>query len=65
MTGQDAEDAKHQLENLGFTDVAFNSVDPKHKEVILPLDWTVASVNPAPGTKVSADSSVVLNVNHK
>lgn len=62
VTGQNAELAKDQLENLGLTKVEYASANPKYSVVLLARNWTVTAVEPAPGTVVKSDDAVILKV---
>jgi hypothetical protein len=60
LTGMNAAVAEDQLRELGFTRIEFGSVDAADTVVIVPSNWTVVSVEPEPGSEISADSLVVL-----
>jgi beta-lactam-binding protein with PASTA domain len=62
LTGQNAKIAENKLEALGITDVEFASATPKYQNVFAPANWTVVSIEPAPGTAVSSSDTVVLKV---
>ena len=62
VAGQNAERIQKHLEALGLTDVSLSSANPKYSMVLLPENWTVVSIEPAPGTAVSADEPVVVKV---
>jgi beta-lactam-binding protein with PASTA domain len=62
VTGQNAEIAQKKLEDLGLTDVSLASANPKYSMVLLAKNWTVVSVEPAPGTVVKADDPVIVKV---
>jgi beta-lactam-binding protein with PASTA domain len=62
VTGQNAKIAEQSLERLGLSDVSLSSANPKYSVVLLPANWTVVSVEPPPGTLVSANDSVVVKV---
>ncbi|MCX2931344.1 PASTA domain-containing protein [Mycobacterium sp. CVI_P3] len=62
VTGQNAEIARARLEGLGLTNVELASANPKYSMVILAKNWTVVSIEPAPGTTVDAGSPVIVKV---
>jgi beta-lactam-binding protein with PASTA domain len=62
LTGQNAKIAENKLEALGITDVEFASATSKYQNVFAPANWTVVSIEPAPGTAVSSSDTVVLKV---
>jgi beta-lactam-binding protein with PASTA domain len=62
VTGQNAEIAQNSLEKLGLTRVRLSSANPKYSMVLLAANWTVVSVDPAPGTLVNSDDPVVVKV---
>lgn len=62
VAGQNAERVQKHLETLGLTDVSLSSANPKYSMVLLPENWTVVSIEPAPGTQVSADEPIVVKV---
>ena len=63
LTGQNANIAEDKLEALGLTNVTLSSANPKYTMVLLPEKWTVVSIEPAPGTTVSAADPVVVKSN--
>jgi beta-lactam-binding protein with PASTA domain len=62
LTGQNAKIAENKLEVLGITDVEFASATTKYQNVFSPANWTVVSIEPAPGSTVSSSDTVVLKV---
>jgi PASTA domain len=62
VVGQNAEIVRKRLEGLGLTDVNLSSANPKYSVVVLASNWTVVSIEPAPGTSVNADDPVVVKV---
>jgi beta-lactam-binding protein with PASTA domain len=62
LTGQNAKIAENKLTSLGISDVEFASATPKYQNVFSPANWTVVSIEPAPGTTVSSTDTVVLKV---
>lgn len=62
VVGQNAEIVRKNLEHLGLTDVNLSSANPKYSVVVLASNWTVVSIEPAPGTVVKADDPVVVKV---
>jgi hypothetical protein len=62
LTGQNAEIAQKKLEDLGLTDVSLPSANPKYSMVLLARNWTVVSVEAAPGTVVKANDLVIVKV---
>jgi beta-lactam-binding protein with PASTA domain len=62
LTGQNAKIAENKLTALGIADVEFASATTKYQNVFSPANWTVVSIEPAPGTTVSSTDTVVLKV---
>jgi beta-lactam-binding protein with PASTA domain len=62
LTGQNAKIAQNKLKALGFTNVELASATEKYQNVFVPANWTVVGIEPAPGTAVNADDTVVLKV---
>lgn len=62
VAGQNAEIVRKKLEGLGLTDVSLSSSNPKYSMVIMAANWTVVSIEPAPGTQVKSDGPVVVKV---
>jgi hypothetical protein len=62
VSGQNAEIVRKKLENMGLTDVNLSSANPKYSVVVLASNWTVVSIEPAPGTVVNANDPVVVKV---
>jgi PASTA domain len=62
VTGQNGKIAEQKLEDLGLTNVELSSANPKYSMVLLPANWTVVSIDPPPGTSVSAGDAVVVKV---
>jgi hypothetical protein len=62
VTGQNAEIVRKNLEDLGLTDVNLSSANPMYSVVVLASNWTVVSIEPAPGTLVNADDPIVVKV---
>lgn len=62
VAGQNAEIVRKHLEQLGLTDVSLASDNPKYKMVIMAANWTVVSIEPAPGTVVQGSDPVVVKV---
>lgn len=62
VTGQKAEIARAQLEGLGLTNVELASANPKYSMVLLAKNWTVVSIEPAPGATVASGSPVIVKV---
>jgi hypothetical protein len=50
VAGQNAEIVRNKLEKKGLTDVNLLSANPKYTVVVLASNWTVVSIEPAPGT---------------
>jgi PASTA domain len=42
--------------------VSLSSANPKYSVVVLASNWTVVSIEPAPGTVVNANDPVVVKV---
>lgn len=49
-----------ELRGLGLTKVKIGSDDAKHTVVVLPQNWTAVAIEPAPGSVVRSDSTVVV-----
>ena len=62
VAGQNAEIVRKKLEKLGLTDVSLASVNPEFSVVVMASNWTVVSIEPAPGTVVKSDDPVVVKV---
>jgi beta-lactam-binding protein with PASTA domain len=62
VTGENAKIAKHKLETLGLTNVSLSSANPKYSMVFVPENWTVVSVEPAPGSTVGPGDDVIVKV---
>jgi PASTA domain len=62
LTNENAEIARSKLSDLGLTNVELSSANPKYSVVILASNWTVVSIDPAPGTVVKTDDTVVVKV---
>ncbi|WP_445168777.1 hypothetical protein ACTXG7_05295 [Mycolicibacterium sp. Dal123E01] len=60
--GTNAEIAQSKLEALGLTNVDLASANPDYSNVFLPKNWTLVSIEPAPGTEVQASEPVVVKV---
>ncbi len=60
--GTNAEIAKDRLQDLGLTNVDLASANPNYSNVFLPKNWTLVSIEPAPGTVVKADDPVIVKV---
>jgi hypothetical protein len=54
--------AENKLKALGFTDIDFASSTPKYQNVLVPANWTVVGIEPAPGTAANAKDSIILKV---
>jgi len=62
LEGMNGQLAYEQLKDAGFTGVVPTSVDPTRAMPIMYNNWTITSVEPAAGTVVPADSTVILNM---
>jgi len=62
VAGQNAEIVRKNLEDLGLTDVNVSSANAKYSVVLLASNWTVVSIEPAPGTVVNSDDPIVVKV---
>ncbi|MGJ0183475.1 hypothetical protein [Corynebacterium glyciniphilum] len=62
LEGMNGQLAYEQLTSEGFTGVNPTSVDPSRAMPVLYNNWTVTSVEPAPGTTVPSDSTIILNM---
>ena len=62
LEGMNGQLAYEQLKDAGFTGVSPTSVDPSRAMPIMYNNWTVTSVEPAAGTTVPADSTIILNM---
>ena len=60
--GTNAAIAQSKLEALGLTNVELASANPDYTNVFLPKNWTVVSIEPAPGTSVQAGDTVIVKV---
>ncbi|MCV7176756.1 PASTA domain-containing protein [Mycolicibacterium sphagni] len=60
--GENAQVVLDQLQKLGITKVDLTSANPKYHMVIVPSNWTVVSIEPAPGATVTPNDTVVLDV---
>ena len=63
VAGQNAEIVRKKLEKLGLTDVSLSSANPQYSVVVMASNWTVVSIEPAPGTVVKSNDPVVVKVN--
>ncbi|MDN5582348.1 MAG: hypothetical protein ACTH2Y_09055 [Corynebacterium sp.] len=62
LEGMNAQLAYERLTGDGFTGVNPTSVDPSRAMPVLYNNWTVTSIEPAPGTTVPSDSTIILNM---
>ncbi len=62
VADRNAEIVRKELEKLGLKSVNLSSANPKYKMVVNAANWTAVSIEPAPGTVVSADDTVILKV---
>ncbi|OLT55690.1 hypothetical protein BJF89_14420 [Corynebacterium sp. CNJ-954] len=62
LEGMNGQLAYERLTSEGFTGVNPTSVDPSRAMPVLYNNWTVTSVEPAPGTAVPSDSTIILNM---
>lgn len=62
LEGTNAQIAMEKLTEAGFTKVTPASVDEKASVPVMLANWTVVSVEPGAGEKVSSDSTVILKV---
>jgi hypothetical protein len=60
--GTNAEIAQSKLEALGLTNVDLASANPDYSNVFLPKNWTLVSIEPAPGTQVQSSDTVIVKV---
>jgi hypothetical protein len=51
-----------ELRELGLTKVDFASRDKADKVVVLPQNWTVVKIEPAAGTEVRSNQTVVVTM---
>lgn len=59
VVGQNAAVALDALHKKGFTDIDLGTVDG-HRIVVLPQNWTVQAQSAGPGTRIAADTKIVL-----
>jgi hypothetical protein len=50
------------MQDLGLTRLELASADKDHTVVVLPQNWTAVKIEPAPGTKVRANQTVVVTM---
>lgn len=60
--GTNAAIAQSKLESLGLTNVELASANPDYSNVFLPKNWTLVSIEPAPGSVVQAGDVVIVKV---
>jgi hypothetical protein len=60
LVGMNAQLALERLEDAGFTNVTFASADPDDTLVLYPPNWHAVEVEPAPGTELPPDSTIIL-----
>ncbi len=60
VVGQNAAVAADQLRKAGFTDIQYGSQDENNTVVLLPANWTVAKQSAKAGSRVPADTLIVL-----
>jgi hypothetical protein len=60
--GTNAAIVQSKLEGLGLTNVELASANPDYTNVFLPKNWTLVSIEPAPGTVVQAADTVIVKV---
>lgn len=60
--GTNAAIAQSKLEGLGLTNVELASANPDYTNVFLPKNWTLVSIEPAPGTVVQTADTVIVKV---
>jgi hypothetical protein len=65
LVGTNALIAHDQLKALGFTNIHYASADEYDTVVILAQNWTVTKVEPAPGTVLALDATIVLTCTKK
>jgi hypothetical protein len=59
VTGENAAVAEDKLRKLGFTNIAFGTVDGR-MVVILPQNWTVKTQSAQPDERLTVDTKIVL-----
>ena len=62
LTNENAEIAQSKLQALGLTKVELSSSNPKYSMVLRASNWTVTSIDPPPGSQVSANDPVIVKV---
>ncbi|MCA1189238.1 MULTISPECIES: PASTA domain-containing protein [unclassified Saccharopolyspora] len=62
LAGKNGQIALDELAALGLTAVTPASQDRGGSMVVLPANWTVVKIEPAPGTVVKSDSTVVVTM---
>jgi hypothetical protein len=65
LVGKNARLADDELRNLGIVNIRYVSQDAEYKGVVFLEKWTVTKVEPAPGTVVSIDDTVVVTATIK
>ena len=60
LVGKNAAIAYDELTALGFTNITLGSVDKEDTVVLMMSNWSVVEVEPAPGTMLATDSTIVL-----
>jgi beta-lactam-binding protein with PASTA domain len=62
LTGENAKIAEDRLKGLGLTNITLSSANPKYQNVFVPANWTVVSIEPAPGSTVKSSDDVIIKV---
>ena len=62
LTGRNAAIAADEFADLGLTQVVFRSGNPKYSAVVAPENWTVTGIEPAVGTPVDLEDTLVVTV---
>jgi hypothetical protein len=62
VVGQNAGGVEDRLKGLGLTSVDLSSANPEYKSVWVASNWTVVSIDPAPGCVVGRSYPVVVYV---
>jgi hypothetical protein len=65
VSGQNGAIVADQLGKLGLTKVQYASRDDADTVVVNPANWTAVKIEPRPGTKIAADTAVVVTMSKK
>ncbi|MGH3931329.1 MAG: hypothetical protein ACRDTF_15315 [Pseudonocardiaceae bacterium] len=65
VAGRNGKIVLDELEKLGLTNVDTASADENDTVVLLPANWTAVEIEPAAGTTVYSDDTVVVTLTKK